>query len=167
MSTGLEQIRERMAEYLREMGIFAAAAWPGESRMRQGKPFVLVSLRECQVEPAGFRNYLGEFYDRETGLWEERYGRSAQLTFGLDLYALAEDDGEILQKTFLEVAEALTKGEPQGLFVETVSCGETVYDRESGRLKRSVQAVCKAYLYTIDREGQIFVEFELRGGMKT
>ena len=167
MSTGLEQIRERMAEYLREMGINASAAWPAESRKRQGGPLVLVSLRECQVEPTGFQNYLGEFYNRETGLWEERYGRSARLTFGLDLYARAEDDGEVLQKTFLEVSEALTKGEPKGLFIETVSCGETVYDKESGRLKRSCQAVCRAHLYTIDREGQIFVEFELRGGMKT
>ena len=167
MSTGLEQIRERMAEYMREMGINASAAWPAESRIKQGEPFVLVSLRECQVEPAGFQNYLGEFYNRETGLWEERYGRAARLTFGLDIYARARKDGEILQKAFLEVTEALTKGEPKGLFVELVSCGETGYDPESGRLKRSVQAVCKACLYTIDREGQIFVDFELRGGMKT
>lgn len=167
MSTGLEQIRERMAEYLREMGINAAAAWPGESRKRQEEPLVLVSLRECQVEPAGFQNYLGEFYDRQTGLWEERYGRTARMTFGLDLYARAENDGEVLQKTFLEVTQALTRGAPQGLCVETVSCGETAYDSQSGGLKKSVQAVCRGYLYTIDREGQIFVEFELRGGMKT
>lgn len=167
MSTGLEQIRERMAEYLRETGIFAVTAWPAESRAEQEKPLVLVSLRECQVEPAGFQNYLGECFDKETGLWEERYGRMARLTFGLDLYTGAEDDGEVLQKTFLEVTEALAKGEPRGLFVETVSCGETAYDGASGRLKRSAQAVCRAYLYTIDREGQVFVEFELRGGMKT
>ena len=166
MSTGLEHIRERMAEYLREMGINAFAAWPAADGGKSGMPLVLVSLRECQIEPAGFQNYLGEFYNGETGLWEERYGRTARLTFGLDLYAQREDDGEVLQKTFLELTEVLTKGEPRGLAIETVSCGETVYDKESGLLKRSAQALCKAHLYTIDRDGQIFMEIELRGGMK-
>ena len=72
MSTGLEAIRERMADYLTARGVRAVTAWPGEARPEQLEPAVVVSLRGCRVGPAGFQDYLGERYDEQTGLWEDQ-----------------------------------------------------------------------------------------------
>lgn len=166
MSVGLADIRERMVQYLAARGVEAAAAWPEGRRPELRKPVTAVSLRECKAGPAGFQNYLGERYNEETGMWEELYGRSASLTFGLDLYAPAEGGGAALQAAFDALAEALAQGGPEGLSVEEFSCGETEYDKNGRLLKRTAQAVCRAYLCTAEGAGDIFVEFELRGGLE-
>ena len=94
MSAGMEQIRAQMAEHLNSHGVVAVTAWPDSGRTEEGRVVAVVSLRGCQVGPAGFQNYLGERYDQETGLWQERYGRRARLTFGLDLYAPKQGSGQ-------------------------------------------------------------------------
>ena len=166
MSVGLQAIRERMAQYLEDQGVPAVTAWPGEERLRRDDPITVVSLRGCRAGPAGFQDYLGERYDQETGQWEEIYGRRTELTFGLDLYAPAETEGEVLQAAFDALADALTRGCPQGLSLVEFSCGETVYDRQARLLRRPAQAVCQAYLHAITRPGGLFVDFELRGEVK-
>ena len=166
MSAGIEAVRERMADYLNARGVAATAAWPGEGRKDQTGCMVAVSLRGCQVGPAGFQDYLGERYDEGTGLWQELYGRRAKLTFGLDLYAPAQGDGAALQAAFDALAAALAQGGPEGLAVEEFSCGETIYDQRARLLKRPAQAVCAAYLCAAEGPDGIFTEFEVRGGMK-
>lgn len=166
MSTGLEAIRERMADYLNDQGAEAVTAWPGRDRLRRDRPVVVVPLRSCQAGSAGFQDYLGERYNEETGLWEELYGRKATLTFGLDLYAPAQGDGADLQAAFDVLAEALTRGGPPGLAVQEFSCGETEYDAAARLQKRSAQAVCQAYLCAAAQPGGEFLDFELRGVLK-
>jgi hypothetical protein len=156
-----------MADYLTTQGIDAVTAWSGQERLRRSEPVAVVSLRGCQVGPAGFQDYLGEQYDQETGLWKELYGRKAELTFGLDLYAPADGSGADLQAAWDRLAEALTRGGPEGLAVREFSCGETAYDTSARMLKRTAQAVCEGYLYAVAQPGEDFVEFELRGGLKT
>lgn len=167
MSAGMERIRERMRNYLTEQGVNAIAAWPEGARKELDGPVVVVSLRECQAGPAGFQNYLGERYNQETGLWEELYGRKARLTFGLDLYAPARSDGADIQRAFDTLVTALTGDGPVGLAVREVSCEETEYDPSARLQVRSARAVCDAYLYAVAQPGEIFLDFELRGGLKT
>ena len=62
-------------------------AWTGRERERLTRPTAVVSVRKCQVGPAGFQDYLGEQFDKDSGQWRELYGRKAELTLGLDLYA--------------------------------------------------------------------------------
>lgn len=166
MSAGLERICQSMADYLRSQGIDAAPAWPMGPRTEQGGPVVAVSLRGCQAGPSGFQDYLGERYDQRTGLWEERYGRRAKLTFGLDIYAPEKGDGQAVQETFDQLAGALILGGPEEMRVEEFSCGQTAYDQELRRLKRPVEAVCSAYLCATDQPGGEFTDFELRGVVK-
>lgn len=163
MSAGIEGICREMADYLERRGMVAVTAWPATPRKAEQAVTVVVSLRGCQVGPAGFQNYLGERYDEASGLWQERYGKSAKLTFGLDLYAPERADGQQLQEAFDTLAGALALGGPEGLCVEEFSCGQTAYDPESRRLKRPAQAVCSAYLYVVSRADGQFVDFELRG----
>ena len=166
MSTGLEAVRERMAEYLTDRGVRAVTAWPQEQRRELETPVAVVSLRGCQAGPAGFQNYLGERYNEKTGLWEELYGRTAKLTFGLDLYAPAGGDGAELQEAFDTLAAALMEDGPRGLEVLEFSCGETGYDSQTRLMKRPAQAVCQTWLYSTPQSDELFLDFELRGGWK-
>ena len=154
MSVGLEQVREEMARYLREKGVRARTAWPPERPRELDRPEVLVSLRGCRMGPGGFQDYLGERYNPETGRWEERFGRRAELTLGLDLYVP------------LRLGGALLEGGPEGLNVQEFSCGETGWD-ESGRLlRRGVQAVCGCWVCAWGETDGVFLDFELRGGLQ-
>ena len=93
-------------------------------------------------------------------------GKKAELTFGLDIYAPEKGDGEAVQRAFDALAGALILGGPEGLDVQSFSCGETCRDGESRRLKRPVEAVCSAILCVVSSVDGSFVDFELRGVMK-
>ena len=166
MRGGLESVRERMADYLNAHGVNAVTAWPESAAPLGREPVAVVSLRGCKAQSAGLLDYLGEQFNEENGLWEERYGKQVRLTLGLDLYAPAKGDGAALQRAFDELARALTLGGPEGLSVREFSCGETSYDSGTGMRKRPVQTVCDGFLWAAARPGGTFSDFELRGGMK-
>ena len=166
MSTGLDTIRERLADYLNGQGVPALIAWPAGERLEQKLPVAVVSLLGCQAGPGGFQDYLGERYNETTGLWEELYGRRAELTFGLDLYAAPDGGGAQLQEAFDKLAAVLTLGVPEGLALQSFSCGQTEYDQQARLLKRQVEAVCTAHLCAVAQAGGEFLDFELRGGLK-
>ena len=162
---GLEQLREEVAEYLREAGVDAVTAWSSENRTRRNKPVTVVSLREVQGGPAGLADYLGEWLDPETGKWEELYGKRAKLVLGLDLYA-PERAGEAgCAAAFARLSEALTGGKPAGLAVQELSCGETAFVREQGLFRCPAQMTCRVFLYAKLIEDGVFTDFEVRGSL--
>ena len=156
-------IRERMADYLQGQGIDAQCAYPETGRVRRGGAVAAVSLRACQGGPEGFRDYLGERYDQESGQWQELYGRKITLTFGLDLYAPQGCGAAGIQEAFDRMAEALRREGPPGLSLQELSCGETEFDREAGLFKRRAEACCQGYLYAVAEEGGAFLDFIVRG----
>lgn len=166
MSGGLERLRQVMADYLRSRGVPAVTAWPMLPRAEREEPVVAVSVRGCRAVPAGLQNYLGERYDPETGRWEERYGRKAEITFGLDIYGPEKGDGAVVRAAFDALAEALLLGGPEELEIREFSCGSAARDGESRRLKLPVEAACAAYLCTAAGDGGVFHDFELRGVAK-
>ena len=163
MSAGLEGIRQVMADHLRARGVPAVTAWPGEARQEREEPVVAVSLRRCRMGPASFQNYLGERYDEGSGRWEERYGRRAELTFGLDIYGPERGGGEGVQRTFDALAGALLLGGPEGMDLWELSCGQTVRDPGSRRLMRPAEAVCTVWLCAVTGGDGGFTDLELRG----
>lgn len=163
MSAGLERVRQAMADYLSGHGVPAVTAWPMTAKMERDRPVAVVSLRGCRAEPGSFQNYLGERFDQASGRWEERFGKKALLTFGLDLYGPERGDGEMMQQAFDALAGALLLGGPEGLDLREFSCGQTVRDGDSRRLKRPVEAVCSGWLCAVVDEGTGFVDFEVRG----
>lgn len=157
---GLDELRERMAEFLRSGGLEAVTAWTETAR--PAGPAAVVSLRRWESGPAGFRDYLGERWNGGTNRWEELYGRRVRLVFGLDLYA-PRGGAEGLEKAFDALAERLRDRGPEGLRVLELSAGETAYREELERFYRPVEAVCEACLYAVAGEDGIFSDFEIRG----
>ena len=166
MSVDMARIRETVVRYLQERGVNAAAAWPGEPAVSVEKPVAVVSVQSCRAEAGSFLDYLGERFDPDTGLWQELYGRRAEITFGLDLWAPKGSSGADLQALFEQVSGALATGGPDGLTVRELACDETEYDSRHRLLKRKVRAVCGACLYAAVPAGETFLDFELRGGLK-
>ena len=166
VSAGLESVRQVMADYLCARGVPAVTAWTESRRQEREEPVVVVSIRGCKAGAASFQDYLGERYEEQTGRWEERYGRRAELTFGLDIYAPEKGDGDCLQAAFDALAGVLILGGPAGLDLQEFSCGQTVRDGESRRLRRPVEAVCTAWLCAVTNADGAFTDFELRGVAK-
>lgn len=166
MSTGLEQVREKMADYLNARGVRAVTAWPAGPREEPEGPVAVVSLRGCRAASSGFQDYLGERFNPTSGRWEERYGKRAELTLGLDIYAPEKKGGQAVQAAFDKLAEALLLGAPEGMDLREFSCGQTVRDAERRLLKRPVEAVCAVLLWAMEDAGGEFIDFELRGVVK-
>ena len=162
--TGLDAIREELTACLRQGGLEAVTAWSAQTKSRPEGAVTAVSLRGCTAVPGGFRDYLGERYNKEKDRWEELYGRKAKLTFGLDIYASGQDGGAQCQTAFDRLADLFHGGVLPGLRLESLSREETVYDRELGLFRCPVQAVCDAYLYAVADEDGVFMDFEVRGG---
>lgn len=156
----LDTVRERMAGFLRERGVEAVCAWPDRARTRPAGAVAAVSLRSCEGGPAGFRDYLGERWNRESGQWEELYGRRVKLTFGLDLYAAR---GAEAQAAFDRVAAAFHQEGPDGLKVLAFSSGALEYVEEWRLFLCPAQAVCEGWLCAVAQEDGAFTDFEVRG----
>ena len=100
----------------------------------------------------------------DTQAWEERYGKTVKLTFGLDLYAAPGADPAALEQIWAALAQACLPPGPKGLTVGTFSCGETDYDQQARLLKRPAQLVCTALLVSGSTQEQgEFLDFEIRG----
>ena len=162
MNHNLDLACERMCRYLNQNGIRAFTAWPDSPRNDPAAPDLVVSLRACQVKPAGFQDYLGERFNASSGLWEDVFGRQAYITFGLDLFAHANDEPKI-QHTFDALSRALAADGPPHLQVLEISCGETAFDPNHRLLKRPVQALCSTYLVRSVNPDGSFTDFELLG----
>lgn len=166
MSMGLEKIRESMCAFLKQRGLQTVVAWPKREREEFSGVAVCVALRRCEAGPSGFRDYLGERWNEETNEWEELYGRKTRLTFGLDLYADPQQGEAAIQETFDRLLQALQGEGPAGMKLVELSCGETGYDAGGRLLRRSVEAVCSAYLYAVTQPGGAFLDFEIRGEVR-
>lgn len=160
---GLERIREYMVTFLNARGVCAVAAWGTEARRQVTGPVAAVTLKGCSGGPSGFRDYLGERYDPEGGVWQELYGKRVKVTFGLDLYAGKEDGEAGCQAAFDRLAEALQAGGPEGLKLLEFSRGETEFDQRGGLYRCQAEAVCEAFLYAVADEGGAFLDIRVKG----
>lgn len=164
-SNSLDRVCTVMSDFLNAKGIAAVTAWSKENRKERKDAVCVVSLRGFQGERSGFHDYLGQQFDAQCG-WRDIYGMKATLTFGLDIYAGIETDECGMEAAFHRLAAVLAICAPDGLAVQEISCKETEYDQSGQRMKRTVNAVCAAYLYATEEPGGAFVDFEIRGGIK-
>ena len=160
---GVQELRQELAGYLTQHGLEAMPAWGEEKRQRLGKAVAAVSLRGMECKGSGLQDYLGERFDRESGQWEELYGKTVELTFGLDVYAATAE--EVHSGLELLIA-ALDRDGPAGMKVVELSLGEPVYKQESKGYVCPVQGRFQVWAVAVDREDGSFLDFEVRGENK-
>ena len=161
--TCLEELRQALVRYLNACGVSAIAAWESGKKVRRDEAVITVSLRGCEGGPAGFQDYLGEFWNEEKGCWVERYGRKAELSFGLDLWGPRSSGESACTELFSKLAQVLTVGSPEGLVLREISCGETVFDEDEGLFHCPVKAVGTVFLETSLDESGVFTDFTVKG----
>lgn len=160
---GLEELRQALVHYLSEYEVPAVAAWESGKRTRWDQAVTAVSLRGCEGGPAGFQDYLGEFWEEEKGCWVERYGRKAELTFGLDIWGPRSGGESACAEQFSKLAQVLTVGGPDGLRLQEISCGETAFDEREGMFHCSAKAVGTVFLQAKMDESGMFTDFTVKG----
>ena len=161
--SSLAGLRAAMTEFLKEQGIEALSAWPGDRRPRLAAPLAVVRIKQAEAGPAGFQNYLGQAYDARAGRWTERYGQTVTVRFGVDLYS-PESRGETgCQQLLEQVADALQAGGPAGLSVEKWMVGESTFDTGTGLFLGTMQVVCRTLLVAVSDEYGAFLGFEVKG----
>lgn len=161
--SGLEELRQALADYLNGCGVPAVPAWESGKRVRRDIAVSAVSLRSCEGGPAGFQDYLGEFWEEEKGCWVEKYGRKAELTFGLDIWGPRSGGESACAAHFFKLAQALSLGTPEGLRFREVSCGEAVFEEQEGLFHCPVKAVCAVFLEAAREESGAFTDFRVKG----
>lgn len=161
--TALEELRRSFAEYLERGGVAAVVAWESGRRSLRDHAVTAVSLQGCVGGPAGFQDYLGEFWEEEKGCWTERYGRRAELTFGLDIYGPRSGGEGCCVEHFSRLAQVLALGGPEGLRIREVTCGETVFDEKEGVFHCPVRAVGEVFLEAALDESGAFTDFRVKG----
>ena len=163
---GLEELRRELAEYLNGQDVSAVTAWENGRRARREGPVAVVSIRACTGGPAGFQDYLGERLDEDSGKWEEWYGRKAEITFGVDVWAPRAGGGEACAAHVSRIAQALTLGGPAGVKFREVSCGETEFEEKEGLFHCPVRAVGTVFLFAKADESGTFTDFTVKGTRK-
>lgn len=86
MTGALRAWRDGVADQLRQAGLNAVAAMDRARAPRWRQPVAAVALSQAVCAPGGFQNYLGVHRDRD-GTEREVYGREAELTLALDIFA--------------------------------------------------------------------------------
>lgn len=156
-------LRRALAEYLRQCGLEAVTAWGQAGRLRPGRAVAAVSLRAIEGGAPGFQDYLGEWYDPESGGWKERYGKKVELTFGVDISAATAEE---VHAGIDALGAALSRGGPEGLRSVSFSAGETAYDQTAKRYVCPAQARFSAWAVAETGEGGAFLDFEVKGENK-
>ena len=157
---GLQTVAEQLAAFFRKYGVNAVAAWPCETWEAGGEPVATVELKRWEGGPAGLKDYLGERWNEEKQAWEELYGSRAKFTFAIGLYSTTAADCLLLME---KIAGVLQQKRPDGLTVQSLTCGETKYDRETGRFLRQAELTGQAFVYAAADESGVFLTFEVRG----
>ena len=166
MSGALSALREEVARQLTEAGLNAVPAMEPARAARWRKPVAAVTLSRISCAPGGFQDYLGLRRDPDSGREEEVYGREAEITLAVDVFA-PEDGGEGPGQELAEsVMEELVCRGAAGLAALELQAGRTEF-LENIRLYRvQVSCRCRAWLVAAVDSGGSFVDFEVKGRVR-
>ena len=163
MSGALERLRQDVAQALNRGGVAAVAAMEPQGRKRWDGPVAAVGLAGLSCRPGGFQDYLGTGQNPDTGAQEERYGRAAELTLSLDLYAPREGGEGACQQALARMGEVLLTGGAGGLEVAELTAGQVEFLHQDGLYRLPVRCRCAAWLIVRRDAGGYFTDFEVKG----
>lgn len=167
MSGALNGWRQAVAAQLQEAGLNAVAAMEPARAPRWRAAAAAVSLARVVCAPGGFKDYLGTWTDPDTGKRRELYGREAELTLALDIFA-PRDGGEGVCQTAAEAAmEELACRGAVGLDALELQAGQVEFLEREGLYRQKATCRCRAWLVARTEDaGGAFTDFEVRGSMR-
>lgn len=163
MTGALNALRQGAVDLLKEYGLNAVMGMEPERAGRWREPVVAVSLRKVVCAAGGFKDYLGVRENPSTGLEEELYGRAAELTLALDIYAPRDGGEGACQETLAAMTEALMCRGVAGLSTEEVRADRVEFLEKAGLYRLQVSCLCRAWLVAAAEDGGAFVDIEVKG----
>ena len=163
MSGALERLRQDVAQALNRGGVAAVAAMEPQGRKRWDTPVAAVGLAGLSCRPGGFQDYLGTGKNPDTGAQEERYGRGAELTLSLDLYAPRDAGEGACQQALARMSEVLLTGGAGGLEVAEIAAERVEFLHQDGLYRLPVRCRCAAWLIVRRDSAGAFTDFEVKG----
>lgn len=164
MNGALDALRTVVAEQLRRAGLNAVTAMESTRANRWRGAVAAISLSRVACVPGGFQDYLGTRADPKTGIEREFYGRKAELTLALDIYAPREGGERTCQRAAAKLAEELLCRGAAGLPVLELETGRVEFLEREGLYRQPVSCRCGAWLVARMDEGRgAFADFEVRG----
>jgi hypothetical protein len=163
MTGALNALRQDIVALLQEYGLYAVTAMDSDSRRKWDGPVAAVSLSRVVCAAGGFRDYLGQRKNPDTGDMDELYGKAVELTFSLDLYAPRNGGEHACQEAAAIMAEALACRSLNGLSVREMQTGQVEFMERDGLYRMPVSCTCKGWMVAVVDNSGAFVDFEVKG----
>lgn len=163
MTGALNALRQDIVALLQEYGLYAVTAMDSASRKNWNGPVSAVSLSRVVCAAGGFRDYLGQRKNPDTGDMDELYGKAVELTFSLDLYAPRNGGEHACQEAAAIMAEALACRSINGLSVREMQTGQVEFMERDGLYRMPVSCTCKGWMVAVVDNSGAFVDFEVKG----
>ena len=159
----LTQMRNVVIDALRTAGLAAEAAFPDQRAARYPGAVASVAVGAAEGKALGFCGYLGQIRD-SGGASRELYGKRLAGTIAVELRAERAADCESGAET---AAAVLLGGLPEGIRPGELSWEGLVWERETGMFLRRGRLSCEAlFLAQTEEDGETFLEFQLKGGLR-
>ena len=163
MSGALRAWRDRVVEQLRQRGVNAVAAFDPARAPRWRTAAAAVSVRQAECAPGGFQDYLGTERGPD-GAQREVYGRQAQLTLALDIFAPRDGGGDACLRAAEAAVEELVCRGAAGAAALEVRTDKIEFLERDGLYRQEVSCRCGVWLVARrDDETGTFTDFEVKG----
>lgn len=163
MSGALSAWRDAAVRQLRQAGLNAVAAMDGTQAARWREAVAAVSVSRVTCAPGGFQDYLGVETGAD-GREREVYGRRAELTLTLEVFAPRDGGGDACQKAVQAAMECLACQGAAGLPALEVRTGRVEFLERDGLYRQEAVCRCGAWLTArADGEAGRFTDFEVKG----
>ena len=163
MNGALNALREQVAEQLRQAGVNAVTGMESARASRWREAVAAVSLSRVVCAPGGFQDYLGTCRE-ENGPERELYGREAELTLTLDIFAPRDAGESACQRAAETAAESLMCHGAAGLNALEIQTGQVEFLDREGLYRQKTTCRCRAWLVArMEDGGEAFVDFEVKG----
>lgn len=165
MSGALSALREAVAEQLRDAGVNALTAMEPARAGRWRQAAAAVSLSRVECARGGFEDYLGTRREEDGGE-REVYGRRAEITLAIDIFAPRDAGAGACQETAERAMESLIRQGAAGLAALELQAGEVEFLERDGLYRQSLTCRCMAWLLAEAGKGESFTDFEVKGRMR-
>lgn len=167
MNGALGAWRTAVTQQLQKAGVDAVEAMEPERVLRRRSPAAAVALAGVTCAAGGFQDYLGLERDQANGEQREVFGREAELTLGLDIFAPRDAGAAACRETAEQAANELLFRGAAGLPVTELTVGETEFLERDGLYRLPVRCRCRAWLTARSggEESGTLTDFEVRGTM--